>query len=84
MNLTDLEKLAKAARDEPRPYVAEFLKFNYMANPETILSMIALMREMGDAVYGLSFGADWNNGTHAIKYRQAVLSALAKYKEMMG
>jgi len=46
MNLDTLDALAKAALNEPSPYVCELLKFNAAANPETILAMIALLREM--------------------------------------
>lgn len=34
------------------------------------------LREMVDAANGLSFGVDWNNGTHAKHHRQKLLDAL--------
>jgi len=45
MNLNELEAL-----NEPCPYVCDLFKFNAAANPETILTLIALLREMGEAL----------------------------------
>lgn len=46
----------------------------------------SLCREFGEAAKGLSFGEDWNNGTHAKLhgYRQKLLDALAKYTALLG
>ena len=52
MNLTELEALAKAAMNEPAPYVRAIAidKYRQATYPETILTMIALVREMGEAL----------------------------------
>tara|TARA_R110002072_G_scaffold119781_2_gene252675 strand:- start:1574 stop:2008 length:435 start_codon:yes stop_codon:yes gene_type:complete len=36
------------------------------------------------AAYGLSFGTDWNRGTHAEHYRRPLVEAVAKCKAMLA
>ena len=52
MNLNELEALAKAALKETAPYVRAIAidEYRQATYPETILSMIALLREMGEAL----------------------------------
>ena len=79
MNLTELEQLAKAAIEErtnPKGRLHYFItEFYNSANPETILRLIELMREMGEALE-----------LHARQYPQMVkgytADAIDKYKEM--
>ncbi len=86
--MNTLEALAKAALNEPSPYVCELLKFNAAANPETILALIALLREIGEALRCMQDGSElaaylpnefsWG----AAKDYDKVCRAFEKYKEM--
>ncbi len=73
MNLDELEALAKAVpKDICFQNIHHLKAFNAAATPETILAMIALLREMGDFLDTLDFADD--------DTEQQQL--LAKYKEM--
>ena len=52
MNLTELEQLAKGAANEPAPYARAGYQeqFRRAANPETILRMIAAIRQAAEAL----------------------------------
>ena len=52
MNLDTLEALAKAALNETAPYVRAIAidEYRQATYPETILALIALTREMGEAL----------------------------------
>ncbi len=71
--MNTLEALAKATLNEPSPYVCELLKFNAAANPETILALIALLRDIGEALEIHQELTRPINGTQRV---------LAKYEEM--
>lgn len=47
-------------------------------------SQLSVAKEVVNAALGLSYGTDWNKGTHAIThgYRQKLLNALAKYQKL--
>lgn len=75
MSLTKLEQLAKdasSAQDCCGDNEKAIVEFHYSTNPETILKMCELMREMGEALecYEDSQGQP-----------QYVKDALSKYKE---
>jgi len=76
MNLDELEALAKAAMNEPAPYVRAQVIGNYRlaTHPREIRSLIALLREMGEALEGVVIAHSYEGGTP--------VDALAKFKEM--
>jgi len=86
MNLDELESLAKAAKQLTPEFgvVLEARSLNnlmvavdrlhYAANPETILALISLLREMADALHLSS--------NYANPYYREVDEVLTKYKEM--
>jgi hypothetical protein len=49
-----------------------------MTNPDMAAKLAEALRLLTDAAHGLSFGSDWNNGTHAKLhgYRERLLDAL--------
>ena len=75
MNITELEKLAKAASDERN--LAKQIKFNEAVRPEVVLQLIELLREMGEA---LGKAIEFVPTGYGIE-RQC-WEALDKYKEM--
>jgi hypothetical protein len=42
------------------------------------------LRRVAKAAHGLSFGVDWNRGTHSRKYRPKLLAALAALEVQNG
>ena len=75
MNLDTLEALAKAVpKDICFQNIHHLKAFNAAANPETILTLIALLREMGECLLHCYAETDAR-----INKRAAVL---AKFKEM--
>ena len=81
MNLNELEALAKAAMNEPAPYVRAQAIGNYRlaTHPREIRSLIALLREMGEALEWVDHNAvGWCSELKG----GSVKEALAKYKEM--
>lgn len=44
-----------------------------------LTSRLAAAEKVVEAVRGLSFGEDWNNGTHAKIYRPQIRAALSAY-----
>jgi hypothetical protein len=80
MNLDELETLANAAKDEisnPQGRLHFFsTQFYNAANPETILALIALVRELGEM---LPF---CNTGYQGYEAETKYTKALAKYKEV--
>ena len=84
MNITELEKLAKAALKETAPYVRAMSidKYRQAANPETILTLIALTREMREALEKSMVFMDTPVEERKVQPWTQVYDALAKYKEM--
>jgi len=81
MNLDTLEALAKAALNETAPYVRAIAidEYRQATYPETILALIALTREMGEALEWVDHNAvGWCSELKG----GSVKEALAKYKEM--
>ena len=73
MNITELERLAKAVLNETAPYVkAEAQQnFRFVTNPKAVLQLIELLREMGEAL------------DRYVEYKDEYIDVLlAKYKEM--
>jgi hypothetical protein len=82
MNITELEKLAKAVYSPTKDNWEmrhAFAAFNKEANPQTILSMIALLREMGEALKKYQKRGSMDDLEDA---DYAMDAALAKYKGM--
>jgi hypothetical protein len=87
MNLDTLESLAKAADDSW--YLEEQLtklgiadaEYMVAANPETILALIALLREMGGALESMYY--HYMNGLSvSISEDEKIQKAITKYKDM--
>jgi hypothetical protein len=77
MNLTELENLAKAVYSPTKDNWEmrhAFAAFNKEANPQTILAMIELMKEMGECLLHCYAETDARINKRA--------EILAKYKEM--
>ncbi len=75
----DYEKATAILKGQPYPeewdwYLAKgFLKgFEAGQNSENV-------RRLVEAARGLSFGVDWNNGTHAKEYRPKLIEALQPF-----
>jgi hypothetical protein len=81
MTITELEKLAKAALNETAPYVrAEAQQnFRFVTNPETIIQLIELLREMGDALENLE---QVKGRHHTEQAYNKCMDALQRYREM--
>jgi Tfp pilus assembly protein FimV len=88
MNLTELEQLAKAAIEsrgnlDTEESIAEHINrygaYNEATNPETILRLIELVREMGEALE-IALKDQRDGFGLAVKDTERVL---AKYKEWM-
>jgi len=72
VNITELEKLAKDAIPSTKR-IGRASPFRNAANPQTILAMIELLREMGEALKCVyAQGDDWFN---------RAVGALEDYKE---
>jgi len=54
---------------------------NRLYNAKGYLEAHEKAQVLVEAVKGLSFGVDWNKGTHAKLYRPKLLKALAEYEE---
>lgn len=63
-------------RDTLRSRIAEL-----EAREAALLAKLKVAEEVIETARGLSFGEDWNNGTHAKIYRSKLLEALDKIKE---
>ena len=76
MNLDELEALAKVAMNEPAPYVRAEAQQNFRSAtyPREIRALIALVREMGEALEGVVIAHSYEGGTP--------VEALNKFKEM--
>ena len=75
MNITELENLAKAVLNETATCArAEAQQnFRFVANPQTIIQLIELLREMGEAL-------EFMGSMYHLPMK--VSKALAKFKEM--
>lgn len=49
--------------------------------PQVPNGMVLVPRELYEAWIGLCYGTDWNNGTHAKKYRKKIERLIAAAKE---
>jgi hypothetical protein len=86
MTINELENLAKAAIENPgdesadyyNPSLAE-LRFGNAANPQKILAMIELLREMGEALENLE---QVKGRHHTEQAYNKCMDALAKYREV--
>lgn len=90
--LDELEKLSKEATPGPwyvpdnnvHPLVINGDKFLTYDDSCLIVAMrnnIDALIKVAKAAHGLSFGVDWNKGTHAEIYRPKLIEALAELKE---
>jgi hypothetical protein len=85
MNITELENLAKAVyapNKEDWELKQAILHFDRAANPKAILQLIALVKEMGEALEKLHDcfdPADWAGDESMLSVSSR---GLAKYKEM--
>jgi hypothetical protein len=90
MSINELEQLAKAVyapNKDDWELKQALLHFDRAANPETILRLIELLREMAGALVDLDTFADSSDdcqyGTLSTSFvKDVVGEALAKYKEM--
>ncbi len=77
MNLNELEALAKAVASRPImdniEYYEGLVKYLTAANPETILRLIELVREMGEALESCAVAFSDDEELHDV---------LAKFKDM--
>ena len=93
MKITELEKLAKAALNEPAMEKERFVNWvsAYVpaANPQTILAMIELLREMSNSLqilddnYEEMEGEDGLVAVVPLSLANLCSEALANYKEML-
>jgi hypothetical protein len=57
----------------------EFPELDPTLKPEIALAMLKIIEH----VKGLSFGVDWNSGTHAASHREPLLKSLAEFEDIL-
>ena len=89
MNLANLEALAKAAtsrygealnRDDYTDLMNHINRFKNAANPETILALIALIKQQHEALYIAKMKSSYIDPKYGLPHINA---AIAAYEQMM-